>query len=295
MGNHCTIMFYHIIVRLILNIFLKNCMYYKKDPKFGRQNFGYLIWFVPDWSTGIKNYYMYSLLADYFLIEQCLDKIFAVLKIKTTVLFMTIISRYLYWNVILMLILCGVAWNIVQYIPRNMHTVFALLCFVVVIQWLIFPYPAGLLHWHCGNLTIAPVPAKQPWWIWINTSCEFIMNDCITTTKQSTTKPCACFLGYTVLLPITNDWWWFTMFQATPHANAFTNTLKLKQNWWHFASNICKRIFLNENCCSLIRISLKFVPKGPIDNLPALVQMGQVTKLRLSCYLVLLSVDSKTR
>ena len=43
------------------------------------------------------------------------------------------------------------------------------------------------------------MPAKQPWWIWItNTSCEFIMNDCITTTKQSTTKPCAYFLGYTV-------------------------------------------------------------------------------------------------
>ena len=92
----------------------------------------------------------------------------------------------------------------VQYIPRNMHTVFALLCFVVVIHWLIFPYPSGLLHWHCGNLTIAPVPAKQPWWIWINTSYEFIMNYCITTTKQSTTKPCAYFLGYTVWAPISS-------------------------------------------------------------------------------------------
>ena len=90
--------------------------------------------------------------------------------------------------------------TVVQYIPRNMHTVFALLCFVVVIHWLIFPYPSGLLHWHCGNLTIAPGPAKQPWWIWTNTPCEFIMNDCITTTKQSTTKPCAYFLGYTVLV-----------------------------------------------------------------------------------------------
>ena len=79
-----------------------------------------------------------------------------------------------------------------------MHTVFGLVCFVVDIHWLIFPYPPGLLHWHCVNLTIVPVPAKQPWWIWINTSCEFIMNDCITTTKQSTTKPCAYFLGYTV-------------------------------------------------------------------------------------------------
>ena len=89
-------------------------------------------------------------------------------------------------------------WQL-QYIPRNKHAVFALLCFLVVIHWLIFPYLSSLLHWHCGNLTIAPVPAKQPWWIWINTSCEFIMNDCITTTKQRTTKPCAYFLGYTVL------------------------------------------------------------------------------------------------
>ena len=92
----------------------------------------------------------------------------------------------------------GITMKYIQYIPRNMHMVFALLCFVVVIHWLIFPYPSGLLHWHCGNLTIAPVPAKQPWWIWINTSCEFIMNDSITTTKQSTTKPCAYFLGYAV-------------------------------------------------------------------------------------------------
>ena len=93
-----------------------------------------------------------------------------------------------------------------QYNPRNMHTVFALLCFVVVIHWLIFPYPSGLLYWHCGNLTIAPVPAKQPRWIRINTSCEFIMNDCITTTKQSTTKPCAYFLGYTVSMECVNTW-----------------------------------------------------------------------------------------
>ena len=92
----------------------------------------------------------------------------------------------------------------IQYIPRNIHTVLALLCFVVVIHWLIFPYSSGLLHWHCGNLTIAPVPAKQPWWIWINSSCEFIMNDCMTT-KQSTTKTCAYFLGYTVVL--CSDMW----------------------------------------------------------------------------------------
>ena len=46
--------------------------------------------------------------------------------------------------------------------------------------------------------------SKEPWWIWINTSCEFIMDDCITTTKQSTTKPCAYFLGYTVYTLVTH-------------------------------------------------------------------------------------------
>ena len=91
-----------------------------------------------------------------------------------------------------------VAYSISQEICTRFLLCCALLCFAVVIHWLIFPYPSGLLHWHCGNLTIAPVPAKQHWCIWINTSSEFIMNDCITTTKQSTTKPCAYFLGYTV-------------------------------------------------------------------------------------------------
>ena len=110
----------------------------------------------------------------------------------------------------------------IQYIPRNMHTVFSLLCFVVVIHSLIFPYPTGLLPWHCGNLTIAPVPAKQPWWIWINTSCEFIMNDCITTTKQSTTKPCAYFLGYTVCRPLQ---WFATLTLAIQHCQTVIKRL----------------------------------------------------------------------
>ena len=85
-------------------------------------------------------------------------------------------------------------------ISQEICTRFLLCCALLWlnIDWFSHIYYWGLLHWHCGNLTIAPVPAKQPWWIWINTSCEFIMNDCITTTKQSTTKPCAYFLGYTV-------------------------------------------------------------------------------------------------
>ena len=64
-----------------------------------------------------------------------------------------------------------------------------------------FPISIRLTSLALWQSNDSPVTAKQPWWIWKNTSCEFIMNDCITTTKQSTTKPCAYFLGYTVIHP----------------------------------------------------------------------------------------------
>ena len=49
------------------------------------------------------------------------------------------------------------------------------------------------------------------------------------------------------------------------------NTLRPRQDGWHFADDIFKCIFLNENIW--IKSSLKFVPRGPINNIPALVQI----------------------
>ena len=51
------------------------------------------------------------------------------------------------------------------------------------------------------------------------------------------------------------------------------NTLRPRQNGRHFADDIFKSIFLNKNVWIPIKISLKFVPKGPINNIPALVQI----------------------
>ena len=51
------------------------------------------------------------------------------------------------------------------------------------------------------------------------------------------------------------------------------NTLRPRQNGRHFPDNIFKWIFLNENVWIPIKISLKFVPQGPIDNIPSLVQI----------------------
>ena len=51
------------------------------------------------------------------------------------------------------------------------------------------------------------------------------------------------------------------------------NTLRPRQNGRHFADDNFKRIFLNENVRISIKISLKFVPEEPINNIPALVQI----------------------
>ena len=51
------------------------------------------------------------------------------------------------------------------------------------------------------------------------------------------------------------------------------NTLRPRQNGCHFADDIFKCIFLNGNAWIPIKISLKFVPKGSVINIPTLVQI----------------------
>ena len=71
-------------------------------------------------------------------------------------------------------------------------------------------------------------------------------------------------------------WHWLHNYQADVQAwNTFhkgINTLRLRQNGRHFADDIFKCIFLNENVWISIKISLKFVPWNHINNIPALVQ-----------------------
>ena len=47
------------------------------------------------------------------------------------------------------------------------------------------------------------------------------------------------------------------------------NTLRPRQKARHFADDILKCIFLNENAQILLKISLKFVPRFQINNIPA--------------------------
>ena len=51
------------------------------------------------------------------------------------------------------------------------------------------------------------------------------------------------------------------------------NTLRPRQDGRYFADDVLKCIFLNENVWISLTIPLKFVPRGPINNIPALVQI----------------------
>ena len=58
---------------------------------------------------------------------------------------------------------------------------------------------------------------------------------------------------------------------VTSKGTAIFNTLRPRQDGRHFPDDIFKSIVLNENVKILIKISLTFIPKDPINNLPALV------------------------
>ena len=84
------------------------------------------------------------------------------------------------------------------------------------------------------------------------------------------------FVDHADLLLDNNQKVWFTVFTSNrlvKMGQSPVNTLRPKQNGRHFADDILKCIFLNENVWIPNNISLKFVPKGLINNTPALVQV----------------------
>ena len=58
-----------------------------------------------------------------------------------------------------------------------------------------------------------------------------------------------------------------------PNGLKAINTLRPRQNGRYLPDDIFECIFLKENAWIPIKISLKFVPKSPINNIPALVQI----------------------
>ena len=60
-------------------------------------------------------------------------------------------------------------------------------------------------------------------------------------------------------------------YSTEPYA---VNTLRPKQNGPHFPDDIFKCFVFTENVRNPIKMSLKFVPKGPINIIPALTIIG---------------------
>ena len=65
---------------------------------------------------------------------------------------------------------------------------------------------------------------------------------------------------------------WLAICQSS-YSWVLFNTLRPRQNGRRFADDTFKRIFLNENVMIAIKISLKFVPKVRINNIPVLVRL----------------------
>ena len=71
------------------------------------------------------------------------------------------------------------------------------------------------------------------------------------------------------------DWWgpWERGEERCYHRMWAAQTLRPRQNGRYFPDDIFKCIFLNKNVWIPIKISLNIVPKDPINNMPALVQL----------------------
>ena len=103
--------------------------------------------------------------------------------------------------------------------------------------------------WNCPQ-----VNATRPhWWLLNNSTLVQVMAWCRQATSHYLTLP-----------------WPRSMSSYGIARPQWVNTLRLRQNRYHFAVDTFECIFLNDSVWITIKILLKFVPTGPINNIPAL-------------------------
>ena len=100
--------------------------------------------------------------------------------------------------------------------------------------------------------------------MWIHQKVKLIHNNQSHMPVVNTAHSEVCYHG----VPL-----WHVVIFAPSDNQCWFNTLRLRQNGRHFAHDIFKCIFLNGNAWISLKISLKFVPKVRINNIPALVQI----------------------
>ena len=164
----------------------------------------------------------------------------------------------------------GISTLCIHYIPRNMHTVFALLCFVVVIHWLVFPAPSHYLN-QCWNI-VNWILRNKPQWNFNWNSNIFIQEMafenvvCKIASILSQPQRVKQLLTHALNIGLTNVW---------TNANTvimWAVTFNSSHPWIKWPA-FSQTTFSNSFSCISITISMKFVPQGPIDNKSVLVQV----------------------
>ena len=112
------------------------------------------------------------------------------------------------------------------------------------------------------------------WVIWSNITAKY--RECtvlrISQRKRYRQKTLHCSMC--CILKVLSRWYHRVIWQDCRRCtgpNRRLNSLRPRQNGRLFADDTFKRIFLNENIRISTKNSLKFVPKGLINNIPALV------------------------
>ena len=95
-----------------------------------------------------------------------------------------------------------ISYDVIQYIPRNMHTVLLLLCFVVVMQSFIMDSHEVFIHIHQGCFAGTGAIVRLPQCQWSKPDGYGKISQCITTTKQSKAKTASIFLGIYCMLSV---------------------------------------------------------------------------------------------
>ena len=95
---------------------------------------------------------------------------------------------------------------------------------------------------------------------------------------SSLTHMCVTRPQYAKRCRANRDWigtisWKQKQYELRPPPWVDFNTLRPRQNGRRFADHTFKRIFLNENARISIKISLKYLSQGPINNNTALAQI----------------------
>ena len=135
------------------------------------------------------------------------------------------------------------------------------------------------LFWACNYLSMLRIKLNHisKSGHWRLAKCPLKTNGCLAN-RQLTSLVKEATGVYLHLASSLNKFPWYTIFvDGRQHCSSCSivsvNTLRLRQNCWHFVVDILKYIFLNEDVWILLKISLKYVPEVWINNIPTLVQI----------------------